>query len=371
MINLSKQSIASREKKIFSKVLQSGKITRGKYIEEFEKKVCKYTKSKYAVAVNSASSALFLAYSVFLKKNDIVWTSPVTFISTISGAIHLGSKIDFVDIGKDFNIDPLILQAKLKKTKRKKLPSVVTTVHLRGVPADQDKIAILSKKYNFKVIEDASHSFGASYKNQNVGSCKWSDMTILSFHPSKSITTGEGGMILTNNLFYYRKLLLLRNNGIIKNVKQPWKYKYFSIGHNFWMNEIQAALGISQLNKLNTLISKRKKISKYYDSKLNQTSYFVNSQYVNKSNSYHLYLLKCRNKQTKSRFMEYLKKKGVETTTHYISLHLQPFFKSYKLNKKLLKNSETYTNHYFSIPIYPDLKKKKQDYIIKCILNFK
>ena len=115
------------------------------------------------------------------------------------------------------------------------------------------------------------------------------------------------------------------------------------------MNEIQAALGISQLNKLNTLISKRKKISKYYDSKLNQTSYFVNSQYVNKSNSYHLYLLKCRNKQTKSRFMEYLKKKGIETTTHYISLHLQPFFKSYKLNKKLLKNSETYTNHYFSI----------------------
>ena len=217
MINLSKQSIDQNDLKKIREVFLSSKITRGKNILNFEKKISNYTGCKYAVAVNSASSALLLAYSVLLdKKNKITWTTPITFISTISSSMHLGSKVDFVDVGEDFNINLKSLENKLKKSKKKNIPTVLTSVHLRGIPTDQDRLMYLKKKYNFKIIEDASHSLGAEFKSEKVGSCRWSDMTILSFHPSKSITTAEGGMILTNNLNYYQKLSLLRNNGIKK-----------------------------------------------------------------------------------------------------------------------------------------------------------
>ena len=212
---------------------------------------------------------------------------------------------------------------------------------------------------------------GAKFKNEKVGSCKWSDISILSFHPSKSITTAEGGMVLTNNYNYYKSLILLRNNGITKQKNSPWKYKYYSIGYNFWMNEFQAALGISQLKKLDTLIKMRKKKAFYYDNKFKNTDFYVKSDYVDKKSSYHLYVIKCKNKFKKDKIMKYLFNKGVETTTHYAALHLQPYFLKFKFNKKILKNSENYSNRFISIPIYPDLTKKKQDYIVNTILNFK
>ncbi len=372
MINLSKQSIDRNDLKKIREVFLSGKVARGKNIINFEKKISKYTGCKYAVAVNSASSALLLAYSVLLnKKNKITWTTPITFISTISSSMHLGSKVDFVDVGHDFNINIKSLENKLKKSKKKDIPTVLTSVHLRGIPTDQDKLMNLKKKYNFKIIEDASHSLGAEFKSEKVGSCRWSDMTILSFHPSKSITTAEGGMILTNNLNYYHKLSLLRNNGIKKNKNSPWNYRYDSIGYNFWMNEFQAALGISQLKKLDRLIKMRKNKADYYDAQLKNTDFYVNSKYLNKKSSYHLYVIKCKNKIIKNKMMKYLFKKGIETATHYTALNLQPFFLKHKFKNQKLENAERYTNSHLSIPIYPDITKKKQDYIINCILNFK
>lgn len=372
MINLSKQSLCNKDIQSVLNALKSNKITRGSAVVNFEKAICKYTGCKYAVAVNSASSALLLSYRALgLKEKEIIWTTPITFVSTLTSALHLGANFDFVDVGEDFNLDFNFFKKKLLFTRKKLRPSILTNVHLRGLPTDQEKFFNLKKKFKFKILEDASHSLGGSYRKSKVGSCKWSDITVLSFHPSKTITTGEGGMILTNKKKYYKLLLLLRNNFIDKDRKNSsFEYEFKDIGYNLWMNDIQASLGLSQLKKINFLLKKRKEKVKIYDVFFKETKFFVKSSFKDKKSSNHLYLINCQSYKNKINLMKKLLNAGIETTTHYPLLHKQKFVAKFKKDKfNDMPNSEKYSKSYLSIPIFPDLTKKEQIYIVKNILK--
>jgi len=274
MIPYSRQNISSQDIFEVKKVLKSNFLTQGDKVQKFEKIVSKFTKSKYCIAVNSASSALHIAcLALEIKKNDIVWTVPNTFAASANCAIHCGASIDFVDIDPDnWNISISELEKKLKLAKsKKKLPKLLIPVHFAGLPTEQEKIWKLSKKYKFKILEDASHSIGAKYKNQPSGSCKWSDIAVFSFHPVKIITTGEGGMALTNNKKLAEKMKILRTNGISqsnflykKNKIKPWYYEHQTPGFNYRMNDISAALGISQFKRLKKFVNKRNLIATKY-----------------------------------------------------------------------------------------------------------
>ena len=274
MIPYSRQNINSKDILEVKKILKSNYLTQGEKVPKFEKLVSKFTKSNYAVAVNSASSALHIAcVALNIKKNDIVWTVPNTFVASANCAIHCGAIVDFVDIDpNNWNISISELEKKLRLAKRKnKLPKLLIPVHFAGLPTEQEKIWKLSKKYKFKIIEDASHSIGAKYKNELSGSCKWSDITVFSFHPVKIITTGEGGMALTNNKKLAEKMRILRTNGISqlnflfkKNKILPWYYEHITPGFNYRMNDISAALGISQFKRLKKFVKKRNLIALKY-----------------------------------------------------------------------------------------------------------
>ena len=261
-LKYSTQTISNKDIISVNRVLESEFLTQGPKTIEFEKKIKFLVKSKYALATNSASSALLIACKALsLNKNDLFWTVPNSFVASANCGILSNLKIDFIDIDPDtWNISLEKLEMKLKIAKKKgNLPKLIIVVHLGGLPVNPVKLKKLSKKYKFKVIEDASHSLGGRYYSKMVGCSKWSDITVFSFHPVKIITTGEGGCCTTNKKKYYDKLKALRNNGITKERRNfkfknlgPWYYEQQSIGYNFRMNDIQSALGISQLKNLNT-----------------------------------------------------------------------------------------------------------------------
>ena len=259
MIWYSQQSIDNNDIKSVVNVMKSKYLTQGNYIKKFEKKICHFTRAKYAVALSNASAALHIAcITLNLKKNDTLWTVPNTFVASASCALHCGAKVSFVDIDREtHNIDINKLEKKLIISKKNKtLPKVLVPVHFAGQPTHQKEIFKLSRKYGFKIIEDASHSLGAKNGREKVGSCKWSDMTVFSFHPVKPMTSAEGGIVTTNNKNYFESLGMLRNNGITKDpkklkIKTDWYYEQHLLGYNFRLNELQAALGINQMKRLN------------------------------------------------------------------------------------------------------------------------
>ena len=267
MIPYSRQNINKKDILEVNKVLKSNFLTQGDKVTKFEKLVSNFTKAKYSVAVNSASSALHIGcLALGIKKQDIVWTVPNTFVASANCAIHCGAIIDFVDIDPDnWNISLIELEKKLKIAKRKnKLPKLVIPVHFAGLPTDQEKIWKLSKKYKFKILEDASHSIGAKFKGNYTGSCKWSDITVFSFHPVKIITTGEGGMVVTNNINLAERAKSLRNLCF-----QPEKrFVHNEIGWNYRMTNLQAALGLAQLERLDESVEKKISIGKAYYERL-------------------------------------------------------------------------------------------------------
>jgi dTDP-4-amino-4,6-dideoxygalactose transaminase len=338
--------------------------------------------SEYALATNSASSALLLACKALsLKAGDLFWTVPNSFVATANCGILCGLKIDFVDIDPDtWNISIEKLENKLKIAKKKKrLPKLIIVVHLGGLPVNPIKLRNLSRKYKFKVIEDASHSFGGKYFLRRVGCSKWSDITVFSFHPVKIITTGEGGCCTTNQKKYYEKLKSLRNNGLIKEKEKfkfknlgPWYYEQHSIGYNFKMNDMQSALGISQLKNLNIFLKKRNKIAKIYHNCFKNLPIKFQKVEKNFSSTYHLFIIKLdeKYKYLHKKFFNYLRAKNIYVNLHYLPIHLQPFYRKFGFKKNQFPVSEEYSETAISIPIYPDLKKKEQIKIIKIIINF-
>ena len=371
------QSIDKNDIKKVVQVLKSNFLTQGPKVFEFEKAVKKYVNSKYAVAVNSATSALHIAcLALDLKKNDLVWTSTNSFVASSNCALYCNAKIDFVDIDpKTFNISTDKLEAKLIKAKaNKKIPKLLIVVHFAGNPCDMKKIYTLSKKYKFKIIEDASHAIGSRYFKKKIGNCRYSEMAIFSFHPIKIITTGEGGMVLTKNKKYFLKLVSLRNHGIVKNIgkyhnlkNSNWFYKQENLGFNYRMNDIEAALGISQIKKINKWVKKRNQMALYY--KKNLSSIPVSFQEVNKNNfsSYHLFIIKINkwiSKIRRNNLYYLLKSKNINTNVQYIPIHIHPFYKKLGFKKNDFPKAIDYYNNTLSLPLFINLKKSDLDRVI-------
>ena len=372
----SRQSVDKQDIKEVVKTLKSNMIARGSKILEFEKKISKFVGAKYSVAVNSATSGLHIScLALNLKKGDLVWTVPNTFVASANAALYCGAKIDFVDI--DYltgNIDVSLLEKKLKKTKQK--PNVVIPVHFAGQPTYQERIFKLSKKYGFKVIEDASHSLGAKRYNNKVGNCKFSDLTVFSFHPVKIITTGEGGIVTTNDKKLYEKLNIYRNHGVTKNLnmmkvknKSKWYYEQIFLGYNYWISDINASLGISQLKKVSKFVFKRNLIAKIYNYHLKNLPILLPNIDKNNLSSFHLYVIKLKEKNKKkyNKIFKSLLSKNINVNLHYLPVHLHPYYKKFGFKKGDFPNSELHASTAISIPIYFDLKKKNQIMIIKKI----
>jgi UDP-4-amino-4,6-dideoxy-N-acetyl-beta-L-altrosamine transaminase len=381
MIPYGRQEITQEDIDAVVTVLKSVFITQGSTVPQFEQKVCKYTDAKYGVAVNSATSALHLAcLALGLGKGDWLWTTPITFVASANCGIYCGAKIDFVDIDKKtYNLSPQALENKLiKAEKENKLPKIVIPVHFTGQSCEMDKICQLSQKYGFKIIEDASHAIGGKYKNRPIGNCKYSDITIFSFHPVKIITTGEGGMAVTNDHELADKMSLLRSHGITRDEKLmtqvpdgPWYYEQVDLGFNFRMTDIQAALGVSQLQRLSSYIEKRNEIAKIYNSSLKGLPITLPYQHSDSISAYHLYVICLNNEIENSHrdIFENLQKNKIGVNIHYIPVHLQPYYKNIGFKRGDYPNSERYYQQAISLPIYPTLSNKDHHYIVESLIK--
>ena len=375
IFNYSTQSIDKKDIQAVIKTLKSKYLTKGNVTLNFEKKIKDFCKSKYVCATINASASLLMACkSLGINKNDYVWTSNITYIASINCAMHLGAKIKLIDIDTTNNLCIQSLKKELLSAKKKnRLPKAIIIVHLSGLPCDLKKIKNLSKIYNFKIIEDASHAFGSSYNGTKIGSCKFSDLTVFSFHPVKNITTAEGGAVTTNDVQLYKKLLLIRENGHdfsqIDIKKFPTKYDISTLGYNFRINEINSSLGISQIKKLNRFIKLKRKIANLYFDKLNLPEITLPDKKILKISALHLFIIKINFKNLKIdkfKLINILKEKSINVNCHYIPLSKFSIIKKNTKTPKLI-NSEIYFKEAISIPMYPDLNYKKQIYFIKIL----
>ncbi len=372
----SKQYIDNKDKLAVSKVLSSNFITSGPIVDMFEKKVRDFSKAKYSIAVNSATSALHIAcMALNLKKNDILWTVPNSFVASANCGLYCGAKIDFVDIDNEtLNISIELLEKKLiQSKKKKKLPKILVVVHFGGASCEMDKIRRLSIKYGFKIIEDASHAIGGIFKNFRVGSCRFSDITVFSFHPVKIITSGEGGMALTNNKKLASLMSNLRNHGIVRdrrglNKKKEIRgyYEQHYLGYNYRITDIQCALGLSQMSKIKRFIYQRNKIANFYKKSLKNAH--VKFQKIPKTvkSTYHLFVIRINKLLKKKLFNELIKNKFL-VNTHYIPIHTHPFFKKKGFKKGDFKISEEYYEESISIPVFYGLKHSDQIKVVRII----
>ena len=380
MIPYGKQEINNEDIESIIKVLKSDYLTQGPIVPKFEESISEYCGSKYSVAVTSATAALHLScIALDLKKGDYLWTSPISFVASANCARYCGANVDFVDIDPlTYNLDPKLLEEKLiKAEKNNVLPKIVVPVHLCGHSADMQEIYALSKRFKFKIIEDASHAIGGRYKGYPVGSCKYSDITIFSFHPVKIITTGEGGIATTNNIDLAKKIYKLRSHGITRDKNEmindshgEWYYEQQVLGYNYRMTDIQASLGISQLKRISAFIFKREKIAKKYNKEFEGLPIKVPEQNSYVSSSRHLYVIRVDNKNSKynhSELFSQLRKMQIYVNIHYIPIHLQPYYKKLGFSYGDFPNAEEYYQEALSLPIYTTLKDEEQNYIIESI----
>ena len=353
-------------------VLESDWLTQGPKIEEFEKEISAYCGSNYAVVFNSGTSALHAAFSVLgLDKDDEFITTPNTFVATANAGLHTGIKPIFVDIEEDTgNLNTSKVEERITERTR-----LIVPVHYSGHPVDMGKIYEIAERKNLYVIEDACHALGAKYKGYKTGGCNYSDMTVFSFHPVKHITTGEGGAVLTNNKDFYKKLLMSRSHGIEKRsfINKPdgdWYYEMQSLGYNYRMTDIQAALGISQLRKSDKFIDRRKEISRLYDSEFRDNPWFdIPPVRSYASSSYHLYPIRFKDEfiQRKKEIFSRLKERGFGVQVHYIPVYWHPFYQKMGYKKGICPAAEDFYFKELSLPIYPAMNGEEQRYVIEGI----
>jgi UDP-4-amino-4,6-dideoxy-N-acetyl-beta-L-altrosamine transaminase len=361
-------------------VLKSDYLTQGPVVPAFETAVANYCGAKFAVAVNSATSALHLAcLALGVGKGDLVWTTPITFVATANCALYCGAQVDFVDIdSRTYNLSIERLAEKLEHAgKVGKLPKVVIPVHLCGQPCDMASIHALSKRYGFKIIEDASHAIGGRYKEELVGNCRYSDITVFSFHPVKIITTGEGGMSLTNSETLARRMQLLRSHGITRDENEmthdpdgPWYYAQIALGFNYRMSDIQAALGLSQLQRLNEFITRRHIIAERYDQMLADLPVMTPWHQKDSFSALHLYVIRLRLNETGPAHLhvfEQLRAAGIGVNVHYIPVHMQPYYQRLGFKNGDFPAAENYYQDAISLPIFTALTNEQQGLVVSTL----
>ncbi|MFK7968102.1 MAG: UDP-4-amino-4,6-dideoxy-N-acetyl-beta-L-altrosamine transaminase [Rickettsiaceae bacterium] len=374
-----RQDISEDDINAVVEVLKGDFLTQGPTIKAFEDSIVKYTGAKYAVAVNSNTSGLHIAcMALDLGENDLLWTSPNTFVASANCGRFCGADVDFVDIDlQTFNISISALKEKLYNAKKiGKLPKILVPVHMCGTACDMVEIKKLSVEYGFKIIEDSAHAIGARYNNKPVGSCEHSDISVFSFHPVKIITTGEGGIITTNDKNIYDRLLRLRTHGITRepefmqnNNPGSWYYEMLELSHNYRMTDIQAALGLSQMLRLNEFVQKRNYLANKYIELFNNTSIRFQQISNNYYSSYHLFPILLVQKNSKKEIFEELKKANIGVNLHYIPVYLHPYYSKLGFKPGYCKNAEEYYKRAISIPLYPKMTEEDIEYIFNKIME--
>lgn len=377
MIPYGRQEITQADVDAVVQVLHSDFLTQGPIGPRFENAVALHVGARHAVAVNSATSALHVAcLSLGLGPGDWLWTSPITFVASANCGLYCGAQVDFVDIDpQTYNMSVDRLEEKLiAAEKLGKLPKVVVPVHLCGQPCDMSGIHALSQKYGFRIIEDASHAIGGKYKGEPIGNCRYSDVTVFSFHPVKIITTGEGGLAVTNNAELAELMALFRSHGITRDpVKMThetdggWYYQQIALGFNYRMTEIQAALGLSQMDRLDEYIVHRHALAKYYDAQLSELSVTLPWQHPDGYSGLHLYVIRLQRARicrTHREVFEALRESGIGVNLHYIPVHTQPYYQRLGFKFGDFPESERYYAEAISLPMYSGLTRDQQDAVV-------
>ncbi|WP_306168718.1 UDP-4-amino-4,6-dideoxy-N-acetyl-beta-L-altrosamine transaminase [Halomonas sp. MMSF_3323] len=380
MIPYGRQDIRQDDIDAVCEVLQSDFLTQGPMVPKFENFLSEKVGARYALAVNSATSALHIAcMSLGLGEGDWLWTSPITFVASANCGLYCNARVDFVDIDpKTYNICPVALEKKLQKAELAGcLPKVVVAVHLCGQPCDMKAIYSLSQRYGFKVVEDASHAVGGRYKDEAIGNCNYSDITVFSFHPVKIITTAEGGMALTNNEKLAERMSLLRSHGVTRDPKLmtheadgPWYYQQVDLGFNYRMTELQAALGVTQLERLDSYVAARHSLAVRYDRLLSSLPLTTPWQHPDSYSGRHLYVIRLDlasiNKSQRQVF-ETMRALNIGVNIHYIPVHTQPYYQGLGFKSGDFPEAERYYAEAISLPLYPTMTEAQQDEVVEAL----
>ena len=378
MIPYGHQDINQEDIEAVVRVLRSDLLTQGPTVPAFEDAIKKYCDAEYAVAVNSATSALHIAcLALEIGPGDSVWTTPITFVASANCALYCGAKVEFVDIDPHtYNLSVERLAEKLSYAEQfGKLPKVVIPVHLSGQSCDMEGIFKLSKQYGFKIIEDASHAIGGRYLDRPIGNCRFSDITVFSFHPVKIITTGEGGMAVTNRSDIAKKMILFRSHGITRDTQDmskfshgPWYYEQIELGFNYRMTDIQAALGLSQMQRLDKFVKQRHAVVNQYVALLKKMPLKLPYQSPDSYSSFHLYVIQIDSTiYDHLKFFEAMRSNGVGVNLHYIPVYRQPYFEKMGFAPFEYPESEKYYTQALSLPIFPGLTEVQQEYIANAV----
>lgn len=375
-----RQDIDDADMAAVAEVLRSDFLTQGSTVPKFEQAMANYCGVAHAVAANSATSSLHLAcLALGVGKGSIVWTTPITFVASANCALYCASSVDFVDIDPvTYNMSVDRLKEKLLAAKTNgSLPSVVIPVHLCGQSCDMAGIHALSLEYGFRVIEDASHAIGGRYRNEPVGNCRYSDITVFSFHPVKIITTGEGGMATTNDPELAKRMRMLGSHGITRDSREmtrepdgPWYYEQVELGFNYRMTDIQAALGLSQMRRLDEFVSQRHAIAARYDKLLSDVNVAIPLQHSDSYSGLHLYVVRMHPNMpagARRQVFESLRAAGIGVNVHYIPVHLQPYYRELGFGVGDFPAAEEYYERAITLPMFPALTEAQQDTIVSTL----
>jgi UDP-4-amino-4,6-dideoxy-N-acetyl-beta-L-altrosamine transaminase len=378
VIPYGRQLISEEDIQAVVDVLRSDFLTQGPVVPAFERAVAEYCRVRHATAVNSATSALHVAcLALGVGAGDRVWTSAITFVASANCARYCGAEVDFVDVDpRTYNMSVACLAEKLTRAKAEnRLPKVVIPVHLCGQSCDMQAIRALSQEYGFRVIEDASHAIGGRYRNVPIGSCRYSDITVFSFHPVKIITTAEGGMAVTNDPVLAGRMALLRSHGITRDAAQmtrapdgPWYYEQIELGFNYRMPDMQAALGLSQLGRMDEFVARRHALAKRYDAMLESVPVITPWQHADGYSGFHLYVIRLRIDALKAghrEIFERLRASGLGVNLHYIPVYRQPYYARLGFDTADFPEAERYYSDAISIPMYAGLTDDQQLEVVR------